>query len=56
LTTFGSDILPIHDLEFPSVIVCSPGNNMAALPNLSRLLNEEWKEFWDQGYKPFVAF
>jgi hypothetical protein len=22
MTTFGSDILPIHDLEFPSVILC----------------------------------
>ena len=46
LTTFGSDILPIHSLEFPSIILCSPGNNMAALPNVSHLLREEWDEFW----------
>jgi hypothetical protein len=46
LTTFGSDILPIHNLEFPSIILCSPGNNMAALPNISHLLSEEWDDFW----------
>lgn len=48
LTTFGSDILPIHSLEFPSVILCSPGNNMGALPNVSLLLKEEWEDFWSQ--------
>jgi hypothetical protein len=46
LTTFGSDILPIHDLNFPSIILCSPGNNMAALPNVSQILSEEWDAFW----------
>jgi hypothetical protein len=48
LTTFGSDILPIHSLEFPSIILCSPGNNMAALPNISHILSEEWQQFWTQ--------
>lgn len=67
LTTFGSDILPVHGLDFPSVILCSPGktfsnscvslmmriiicfilgNNMAALPSISHILPNEWKEFW----------
>ena len=46
LTTFGSDILPIHDLDFPSIILCSPGNNMESLSNLSRLLHKDWTDFW----------
>jgi hypothetical protein len=48
LTTFGSDILPIHSLEFPSIILCSPGNNMAAWPIVCHLLREEWEEFWSK--------
>lgn len=48
LTTFGSDILPIHNLDFPSVILCSPGNNMAALPNISHILSDEWEAFWQE--------
>ena len=46
LTTFGSDILPIHNLDFPSIILCSPGNNMESLSNLSRLLHKDWTDFW----------
>ena len=46
LTTFGSDILPIHSLDFPSIILCSPGNNMDALPNISHILSDEWESFW----------
>ena len=41
-------------MEFPSVILCSPGNNMAALPNISLLLDEEWREFWSVRNKTVI--
>ena len=30
------------------MLIGQPGNNMAALPNVSQILHTEWQEYWSQ--------
>ena len=46
LTTIGTLSKDITELDFPSVTLCSQGNNIKELSHLPHLLPEEWGQFW----------
>jgi hypothetical protein len=47
VTTIGTASKAIADLDFPSVTLCSQGNDVESLPKMPYILPEEWSEFWN---------
>lgn len=48
LTVIGSTNKAISELDFPSVTICAPGNNIDELSKIADLVPESWSEFWKE--------
>ena len=46
-TTIGTVALPITDIDFPAITLCSPGNDMKGLYKVADILREDWDAFWN---------
>lgn len=47
ITTIATASLPITNLDFPAITLCSPGNDIASLAKLPLILDQFWTGFWN---------
>ncbi|TRY76922.1 hypothetical protein TCAL_10149, partial [Tigriopus californicus] len=47
VTTIATASLPITNLDFPAITLCSPGNDIESLTKLPLILDGFWTEFWN---------
>ena len=43
MTTIGNVSLPISELDFPAITICTPGNDLQSLYKVHQVLFEEWE-------------